>query len=90
MPLPRKVSLPANQLTNIAPFNEKRITISIFNVGSYDVYISPDQTNVRDQGFPVKAGGGIIFKKKDGDKTEYALYGIADGATEIRVWEEYE
>jgi len=78
LPFTRAVPIPANRVVNIVPFNPKRITIGIFNVGNYDVYISPDQTDVRAKGFPVKAGGGIIFKRKDGDKTEYALYGIAE------------
>jgi hypothetical protein len=89
MPYTRKVVV-GTTVTTVLSQNEKRITIGIFNVGNYDAYIGIDQQNLRDIGFPVKAGGGIIFKKKDGDKVEYPLYAIADAQTELRVWEEFE
>ena len=89
MPMARKVIVDTYPV-QIAPFNPKRVTLGIFNTGNYTVYISPDRVNILNNGWPINAGVGVIFKRKDGDHVEYELWGQATAQTELRVWEDYE
>jgi len=86
----RKVTV-GSDITRILSFNAKRIAALIFNIGDYDIYVSEDQKEVAEKGFPLKAGMCLVIRKKDGDRSEKALYGMCPlGTTELRIWESYE
>ena len=89
MPSARRIII-RTEKTQIVSYNVKRIVLALANLGNYTIYLSPDHENIRDEGFPLMPGMMLIFRKKDGDKTDMALYAIADNESELRIWEEWE
>lgn len=74
----------------ITVYNAKRVALAIRNLQGNDVYLSEDPVNIVEQGFPLLAGDGIVFRKSDGDTPEMALWACTkEGSAELRIWEIY-
>lgn len=76
------------QPTRILPFNPRRKTVTIINLGDYRIFISQNPTNIISEGFPIYPLEGITLDEEDGDEPEYALYAQTEtGEVDVRVQE---
>lgn len=77
-------------IRKITVYNPKRVALAIRHVSGETVYLSEDPVNVVEQGFPLEAGDGIVFRKVDGDTPEMTLWACTTtGTAELRIWEIY-
>ena len=76
--------------TQICPYEPKRSTIVIRNVGGSSCYVSDSQVNITTSGFLLGVGEALALVKRDGDQPEYALWGQTEtGEADIRIIEQY-
>ncbi|MDE1871735.1 MAG: hypothetical protein KGI06_05860 [Candidatus Micrarchaeota archaeon] len=78
-------------VTEIAPFSRDRTTISIFNNGNVTCYVSQDQQNIIDDGYPLEPGASITFKGSPNTSPQDPIYGQCTSlSTDLRVKEVYQ
>jgi hypothetical protein len=86
--MPMKAVLVRTTITQIVPYNDKRLALALQNNGQFRVFISEDPQNVQEQGFPLDPGVMVSLSVADGDQPWWNIYGIAVGGTsEVRVYE---
>lgn len=72
----------------IVVHNPRRVALAIRHLQGEDVYISEDPVNIVEQGFPLFAGDGLVFRKSEGDTTDMSLWACTrTGTAELRIWE---
>lgn len=77
-------------VTQIAPNNPDRLSITVINLGANDVYIAFDQEVATDRGIFLQANGGAISLTVDEDMelVGYPIFGVtASGTSRIFVHE---
>jgi hypothetical protein len=85
----RPVSV-SSQVTQIVPYNPKRVGLLLRNYSGSEVFLSNDQVDVLNSGYPLAVGEFISFLTADGDVPELALYAVtASGTANLRVVETY-
>lgn len=78
-------------ITQVAPYLEKRLGITIRSLGADPCFISNDRVNVLTQGFPLFTGEYLTLLERDGDDPAAALYATtAAGTADLRIIESYE
>lgn len=86
--MPMKSVQVGTAVTEIVPYNDRRLALALQNNGQFRVFLSEDPVSVAEQGFPLDPGVMVSFSVADGDQPWWAFYGIASGGTsEIRVYE---
>lgn len=74
--------------TLLCPFNNKRVSLTLHNNSSVNVYISQDPANIREQGMVLVPHGYASLVKVEGDEPQYAMYAVAEtGTADVRVHE---
>ena len=80
-----------DKLAQILSYNDKRVSVIIFNIGNADIWINEDPNDPLTNGIPIPAGGALVLKKSENDPVEKPLWGRCDSGlrTELRIWEIY-
>lgn len=83
-----QVSVPVSVI-QIVPYNAKRVGILLKNYAGGTVFVSTDQTDPTNLGFPLTAGDYLGFSDVDGDTPALQIYAIATAAADLRVVESF-
>ncbi len=74
----------------LLPYNDRRVSLAITNVGAYRAFLSNDPTNVDSVGFPIDPGQSLSFSVSDGDEPQWQWWAVAyGGSTTLRIYEGY-
>lgn len=77
-------------LVQIVPYNKQRTGILIRNTGPATAFLSNDQTDLLDTGYPLASGEFVAFLSADGDVPELQLYAVtAAAAADLRIVETF-
>ena len=75
----------------LAPFNAKRVCISIFNRSGQTAYIHTNQIDVVVEGWPLGVDCTMSFLRADGDHPEEELFCQTEsGTADLRIQESWE
>ncbi|MDE1867537.1 MAG: hypothetical protein KGI08_07505 [Thaumarchaeota archaeon] len=78
-------------VTEILSYSKDRTAISLFNNGSVTCFISQDQTNLINRGYPLAAGASITIKGDKNTSPQNPVYGQCTTlSTDIRISELYQ
>lgn len=70
------------------PYNPKRKSLSVYNLGSATVFASQNARDPATDGWPIVANSHITLLRQDGDNPEYRLYlEAASGTQNCRIQE---
>jgi hypothetical protein len=76
--------------TEIAPYNNRRTVLSMYNNGTADIFVSQDQTNITSDGYTIAVGGALDLVRALGDEPETQWFGAVATATQnLRVLEQF-
>lgn len=77
-------------ITELAPYNERRKSLVIFNNGAGRIFVSQDEANILTTGFPLDVGGSLGFVAIEGDEPALRWFAQASaGSHDVRVVEGY-
>jgi hypothetical protein len=86
--MPMKSVTVGTTVTQIVPYNDKRLSLAIQNNGGSRVFVSENEVSVLEQGWPLDPGVMISLSVADGDQPWWAMYAIAvTSPTELRIYE---
>ena len=86
----RKVTV-TTVVTLLAPYNPKRVCISVINRSGEVAYIHTNQKDIITEGWPLAVESSMSFLRADGDHPEEALYAQTEtGTADLRVQESWE
>lgn len=75
--------------TMLTPYDAKRTSVSIINLGAARVFVSQDPANIASQGWPLDPGWGLGLSVLEGDEPDLALYAVSEvGTNDLRVVEQ--
>lgn len=75
---------------SIAPFERRRSSIVLKNLGAARVFISHDRQNIATKGMALDVGDGMAFEVDKGDDTRFALYALTSAGTgDLRMAESF-
>jgi len=74
----------------ILQYNNRRTGASVFNNGTVQVFISEDNNDIANQGYPIAAGGAIDLVRTFGSNPQDQWFAItASSSANVRILEEY-
>jgi len=77
-------------VTQIIPYHAKRTGILIRHYSGNPVFISNDQVDILENGYPLSVGEFLSFLSTDGDVPELQLYAVTSaGTSNLRIIETY-
>jgi len=80
----------STDVTQIVPYNPKRSGILIRSYSGSEVFLSNDEVDTLNRGYPLAVGEFVSFLTADGDVPELPLYAVtAGGVANLRVVETY-
>ena len=84
--------LVTDEVTQIVPYERRRVALAIANAGGATCYISYDRVNVRERGFPLGVGEKITFSRDRHDRPEEELNAQCEAGmnADVRVYETFE
>jgi hypothetical protein len=86
----RKVTV-ETMVKQVVPWNPRRISLAIVNNSPTTIYISPDPSNVAEEGFALISNCTLSLCKAWGDDPRIAWYAqVVSGSGELRIFEQFE
>lgn len=81
-----------DQVTQVAPYERKRIALAIANAGGATCYVSTNRQRITSEGFPLAVGEKITFSRDRNDHPEEELNAqcLTGLSADLRIYEAFE
>lgn len=80
----------ATVVTTVAAYNPRRTALSLHNNGTETIFVSENEIDVANQGFPLAAGTAVDFSEDFGDDPTLSRFAISQTVNNnVRVYEAF-